>query len=132
MQIGVGAHASVADEEDAFERQLQALTRVDRMTGCLLAERGDEAHENESGPDSDQEPGKEVVQQDAEADAHEDSANEGGTAVGVTTSWISARWGVHSPPLRRCREFARRLGVEDCHLVSLDQRTRRTFEVVAR
>src|SRR6476620_11092086 len=62
--------------------------------GCreaLLAERCDEAHEDKPGTNPDDKPGEEVVEQDSETHADKHSADEGGTAIGVATSWISSR-----------------------------------------
>jgi hypothetical protein len=52
-------------------------------TALLLPQRRCERHEDETSPQSDQEPCGEVTEQDAKADADEDSTGERRTAVGV-------------------------------------------------
>ena len=47
--------------------------------------------EDEPGADPDEEPGEEVVQEDSKTQADKDPADEGGPAVGVTSSWVSSR-----------------------------------------
>src|SRR4029078_5902821 len=55
-----------------------AASSVDRSAA---RERRDEAHQDEAGPDTDQEPGEEVAQQDSEPDTDQDPARKRRPAV---------------------------------------------------